>query len=49
MKRNLSLIALLAIALTSSAMASHPATYAEAKTQAAELGKPLLVDFFTDW
>jgi thiol-disulfide isomerase/thioredoxin len=41
-------VALLAIA-TAAPAGSGPATFAEAKALAAESGKPLLVDFFTDW
>jgi ABC-type uncharacterized transport system substrate-binding protein len=49
--RRLALGTLLAVVLglTGSALADAPDTFAEAKAQAAEENKVLIVDFYTDW
>jgi len=49
MKRSLIIAGLLALGIAGSAAAQHAATLAEAKAQAASLGKPVLVDFFAEW
>jgi hypothetical protein len=49
--RKSALVALMLLALTMTASAVDHATgsFADAKAQAAKLGKPLLIDFFTEW
>lgn len=48
--KKIAVVILLLLALTQiGAAAEFTGTYAEAKAQAAKLGKPLLVDFSTDW
>jgi hypothetical protein len=44
------MIALVILALVQLASAiEFSGTYSEAKAQAAKLGKPLLLEFYTDW
>jgi len=45
------LVLMLLLAATTAASAVDRATgnFADAKAQAAKLGKPLLIDFFTEW
>ena len=43
------LMLLLALTSVSSAVDRATGSYADAKSQAAKLGKPLLIDFFTEW
>ncbi len=50
MKKTAALLALLIFAAGPAALAVEDAgSFAEAKAMAAELNKPLLVDFFTTW
>ncbi len=49
--RKSALVAIMLLALTMPACAVNQATgsFADAKAQAAKLGKPILIDFYTDW
>ncbi len=50
MKKTAALLTLLVFATGPAALAVEDAgSFAEAKAMAAELNKPLLVDFFTEW
>lgn len=50
MKKTAALLALLIFAAGPAALAAEDAgSFAEAKSRAAELNRPLLVDFFTTW
>ena len=45
----LSLLAVLAVGASGTAVAEEPATFADALAQATKENKILVVDFFTDW
>ncbi len=48
--KKIALVAMVLLALAQVAAASEfTGTYADAKAQAASLGKPLLIDFFAEW
>ncbi len=50
MKKTAALLTLLIFAVGPAALAVEDAgSYAEAKAMAAELNRPLLIDFFTEW
>lgn len=48
--KKIALVLLILTALAQVALAGEfTGTFAEAKAQSAKLGKPVLVDFFTEW
>ena len=48
--KKIALVAMVLLALVQvAAAAEFTGTYAEAKAQAASLGKPILIDFFAEW
>lgn len=49
MKKTAALFAALMLIVGSMAVASEVGSFAEARTAAAKLGKPLLVEFYTEW